>query len=40
MSKMIKFGEDVNGYEIPVLNERESCNNYWGLIGHRKSFST
>jgi len=23
MSKMIKFGEDVNGYTIPVLNERE-----------------
>jgi len=23
MSKMIKFGEDVKGYEIPVLNERE-----------------
>ena len=23
MSKLIKFGEDVNGYEIPVLNERE-----------------
>lgn len=23
MSKIIKFGEDVNGYEIPVLNERE-----------------
>jgi len=23
MSKVIKFGEDVNGYEIPVLNERE-----------------
>jgi len=23
MSKIIKFGEDVEGYEIPVLNERE-----------------
>ena len=23
MSKVIKFGEDVDGYEIPVLNERE-----------------
>jgi hypothetical protein len=23
MSKLIKFGEDVEGYEIPVLNERE-----------------
>ncbi len=23
MSKVIKFGEDVKGYEIPVLNERE-----------------
>jgi hypothetical protein len=23
MSKVIKFGEDVPGYEIPVLNERE-----------------
>lgn len=23
MSKLIKFGEDVKGYEIPVLNERE-----------------
>jgi hypothetical protein len=23
MSKVIKFGEDVEGYEIPVLNERE-----------------
>jgi hypothetical protein len=23
MSKVIKFGEDVYGYEIPVLNERE-----------------
>lgn len=23
MSKVIKFGEDVAGYEIPVLNERE-----------------
>ena len=23
MSKLIKFGEDVDGYEIPVLNERE-----------------
>jgi len=23
MSKAIKFGEDVDGYEIPVLNERE-----------------
>jgi len=23
MSKVIKFGEDVSGYEIPVLNERE-----------------
>ena len=23
MEKMIKFGEDVDGYEIPVLNERE-----------------
>jgi len=23
MSKVIKFGEDVGGYEIPVLNERE-----------------
>ena len=23
MSKLIKFGEDVNGYDIPVLNERE-----------------
>lgn len=23
MSKLFKFGEDVNGYEIPVLNERE-----------------
>ena len=23
MSKVFKFGEDVPGYEIPVLNERE-----------------
>jgi len=23
MSKIIKFGEDVAGYKIPVLNERE-----------------
>jgi len=23
MRKVIKFGEDVEGYEIPVLNERE-----------------
>ena len=23
MSKIIKFGEDVQGYSIPVLNERE-----------------
>lgn len=23
MSKLFKFGEDVDGYEIPVLNERE-----------------
>jgi len=23
MSKLIKFGEDVKGYSIPVLNERE-----------------
>ena len=23
MSKIIKFGEDVEGYSIPVLNERE-----------------
>ena len=23
MSKVIKFGEDVKGYNIPVLNERE-----------------
>ena len=23
MSKLIKFGEDVEGYNIPVLNERE-----------------
>ena len=23
MSKVIKFGEDVEGYNIPVLNERE-----------------
>src|SRR5664279_1923332 len=23
MKKVIKFGEDVDGYEIPVLNERE-----------------
>jgi len=23
MNKMIKFGEDVEGYNIPVLNERE-----------------
>lgn len=23
MSKVFRFGEDVNGYEIPVLNERE-----------------
>ena len=23
MSKVIRFGEDVDGYEIPVLNERE-----------------
>jgi len=23
MNKVIKFGEDVNGYDIPVLNERE-----------------
>lgn len=23
MSKLIKFGEDVDGYDIPVLNERE-----------------
>ena len=23
MSKVIKFGEDVKGYDIPVLNERE-----------------
>jgi len=23
MSKIIKFGEDVEGYNIPVLNERE-----------------
>lgn len=23
MKKMIKFGEDVDGYDIPVLNERE-----------------
>ncbi len=23
MSKVLKFGEDVEGYEIPVLNERE-----------------
>jgi len=23
MSKIVKFGEDVKGYEIPVLNERE-----------------
>jgi hypothetical protein len=23
MNKVIKFGEDVNGYNIPVLNERE-----------------
>lgn len=23
MSKLVKFGEDVEGYEIPVLNERE-----------------
>ena len=23
MSKLIKFGEEVEGYEIPVLNERE-----------------
>ncbi|MHB1179809.1 MAG: hypothetical protein ACYCZO_15945, partial [Daejeonella sp.] len=23
MKKLIKFGEDVEGYNIPVLNERE-----------------
>jgi hypothetical protein len=23
MKKIIKFGEDVEGYDIPVLNERE-----------------
>ncbi len=23
MKKLIKFGEDVEGYDIPVLNERE-----------------
>lgn len=23
MKKLIKFGEDVDGYNIPVLNERE-----------------
>jgi hypothetical protein len=23
MNKIIKFGEDVKGYNIPVLNERE-----------------
>ena len=23
MNKIIKFGEDVEGYNIPVLNERE-----------------
>ena len=23
MNKVIRFGEDVEGYEIPVLNERE-----------------
>ena len=23
MSKIIKFGEEVEGYDIPVLNERE-----------------
>ena len=23
MNKVIKFGEDVEGYNIPVLNERE-----------------
>src|SRR4051812_35726251 len=23
MSKLVKFGEDVEGYNIPVLNERE-----------------
>ena len=24
MNKIFKFGEDVNGYAIPVLNERET----------------
>ena len=23
MTKIIKFGEEVEGYDIPVLNERE-----------------
>jgi hypothetical protein len=23
MKKLIKFGEDVEGYNIPVMNERE-----------------
>ena len=23
MSKLIKFGEDVKGFDVPVLNERE-----------------
>ena len=23
MSKILKFGEDIEGYDIPVLNERE-----------------
>ena len=23
MNKIVKFGEDVDGYSIPVLNERE-----------------